>query len=104
MSLSLSVWAGWEGQGCDGGHSPLCLCPQGAMLLSLQAAYGTFEPLSAFSCAFFILQNSSPGVVPTQKLLPALGNRYMGQGGMKLGVAESSQKELEVLLPPDVEL
>lgn len=74
------------------------------MLLSLQAACGTFEPLSAFSCAFFTLQTPSPGVVATQKLLPALRSRCMGQEGMKLGVAGSSQKELEALLPPDVEL
>lgn len=64
------------------------------MLLSLQAAYGTF----------FTLQKPSPGAVATLKLLPALRNRYTGQEGMKLGVAGSSQKQLEVLLPPDVEL
>lgn len=74
------------------------------MSLSLQTAYGTFEPLSAFNCAFFTLQNPSPGVVPTQKLLPTLRNRYMGQEGMKLGIAGSSQQRLGVLLPPDVEL
>lgn len=76
MSLPrpLSAWGGWEGQGCDGGTVPSICAPKEQMLLSLQAAYGTFEPLSAFSCAFFTLQNHSPGVVPTPKLLPALRN------------------------------
>lgn len=62
--------------------------------MSLQAAHGI--------C--FTLQNPSPGVVATLKPLPAFRNRCMGQEGMKLDVAGCSQKQLEVLLPPDVEL
>lgn len=69
------------------------------MALSLQQPVGHLSPSQPSAVLSLPSKTPGAGVVPTQKLLPVLRNRYVGQEGMKLGVAGSSQQQLEFSFP-----
>lgn len=96
-----SAWGGWEGQGCDGGTVPSLCAPKGEYFCVCRQPMGHWSPFQLSAVL------SSPSKTLVLELFPPksyLRNRRVGQEGMKLGVAGSSQKQLEVFLPAGAEL